>query len=95
MILVVKNHSLAVVISRERQVKNPFKDLSPILPIIFRFAQALEVVPRVLAENSGVKPKEVISSLYAAHAEGNKNVGFDIEGEGGDVKVLLFFHSFK
>eukprot|EP00088_Acartia_fossae_P025511 TRINITY_DN2633_c0_g1_i1.p1 TRINITY_DN2633_c0_g1~~TRINITY_DN2633_c0_g1_i1.p1 ORF type:complete len:548 (-),score=187.54 TRINITY_DN2633_c0_g1_i1:614-2257(-) len=53
---------------------------------IGKFAQALEVVPRVLAENSGVKPKEVISSLYAAHAEGNKNVGFDIEGEGGDVK---------
>ena len=45
----------------------------------------------MLAENSGVKPKEVISSLYAAHAEGNKNVGFDIEGEGGDVKVLVLF----
>jgi hypothetical protein len=41
----------------------------------------------VLAENSGVKPKEVISKLYAAHSEGNKNVGFDIEGESGDVKV--------
>jgi chaperonin GroEL (HSP60 family) len=52
-----------------------------------RFAQALEVIPRVLAENSGVKPKEVISKLYAAHSEGNKNVGFDIEGESGDVKV--------
>ena len=57
-----------------------------------RFAQALEVVPRVLAENSGVKAKEVISSLYAAHAEGKKNVGFDIEGEAGDVKV--YFYSF-
>jgi hypothetical protein len=53
----------------------------------FRFAQALEVIPRVLAENSGVKPKEVISKLYAAHSEGNKNIGFDIEGESGDVKV--------
>jgi len=53
---------------------------------IGRFAQALEVIPRVLAENSGVKPKEVISKLYAAHSEGNKNVGFDIEGESGDVK---------
>ena len=53
----------------------------------FRFAQALEVIPRVLAENSGVKPKEVISKLYAAHTEGNKNIGFDIEGESGDVKV--------
>jgi len=53
---------------------------------ISRFAQALEVIPRVLAENSGVKPKEVISKLYAAHSEGNKHVGFDIEGESGDVK---------
>jgi len=53
---------------------------------IGRYAEALEVIPRVLAENSGVKPKEVISKLYAAHSEGNKNVGFDIEGESGDVK---------
>jgi len=53
---------------------------------IGKFAQALEVVPRVLAENSGVNAKEVLSSLYAAHTEGKKNVGFDIEGEAGDVK---------
>jgi len=53
---------------------------------IGKYAEALEVIPRVLAENSGVKPKEVISKLYAAHSEGNKNVGFDIEGESGDVK---------
>jgi len=53
---------------------------------IGKFAQALEVIPRVLAENSGVKAKEVISKLYAAHSEGKKNVGFDIEGESGDVK---------
>lgn len=53
---------------------------------IGKFAQSLEVIPRVLAENSGVKPKEVLSKLYAAHSEGKKNVGFDIEGESGDVK---------
>ena len=46
-----------------------------------------QVVPRVLAENSGVKSKEVISKLYAAHAEGKVNVGFDIDGESGEVKV--------
>ena len=57
---------------------------------LLRFAQALEVIPRVLAENSGVKPKEVISKLYAAHSEGKKNVGFDIEGESGDVKVCCY-----
>ena len=54
---------------------------------INKFAEALEVVPRVLAENSGVKPKEVISKLYAAHSEGNTNMGFDIEGESGEIKV--------
>ena len=43
----------------------------------------------MLAENSGVKPKEVISKLYAAHSEGNKNMGFDIDGESGEIKVTL------
>jgi len=56
---------------------------------INKFAEALEVVPRVLAENSGVKPKEVISKLYAAHSEGNSNMGFDIEGESGEIKDCL------
>merc|ERR1719153_1006502 len=56
---------------------------------INKFAEAFEVVPRVLAENSGVKPKEVISKLYAAHSEGNKNMGFDIDGESGEIKDCL------
>jgi len=56
---------------------------------INKFAEALEIIPRVLAENSGVKPKEVISKLYAAHSEGNAHVGFDIDGESGDVKDCL------
>ena len=54
---------------------------------INKFAEALEIIPRVLAENSGVKPKEVISKLYAAHSEGNKNMGFDIEAESAEIKV--------
>jgi len=56
---------------------------------INKFAEALEVVPRVLAENSGVKPKEVISKLYAAHSEGHTNTGFDIEGDSGEIKDCL------
>jgi len=55
---------------------------------INKFAEALEIIPRVLAENSGVKPKEVISKLYAAHSEGNKNMGFDIDGESGEIKDM-------
>jgi len=56
---------------------------------INKFAEALEIIPRVLAENSGVKPKEVISKLYAAHSEGNKNMGFDIEAESAEIKDCL------
>lgn len=35
---------------------------------INKFAEALEVVPRILAENAGQDPTDVISALYAAHA---------------------------
>merc|ERR1712080_785234 len=56
---------------------------------INKFAEALEIVPRVLAENSGVKPKEVISKPYAAHGEGKTNTGFDIEGDSGEIKDCL------
>ncbi|CAK6953880.1 T-complex protein 1 subunit theta isoform X2 [Scomber scombrus] len=56
---------------------------------IKKFAEAFEAVPRSLAENSGVKGSELISKLYAAHHEGNKNTGFDIEGEGPAVKDML------
>ncbi|WP_395239343.1 TCP-1/cpn60 chaperonin family protein, partial [Salmonella sp. s54412] len=41
--------------------------------------EALEVFPKVLAQTSGVKGNEAISLLYAAHNDGKKNTGFDIE----------------
>ena len=44
-----------------------------------KFASALEIFPKILAENSGCKASELISKLYAAHKEGNKTFGFDIE----------------
>ncbi|XP_053420915.1 T-complex protein 1 subunit theta isoform X1 [Nycticebus coucang] len=56
---------------------------------IKKFAEAFEVIPRALAENSGVKANEVISKLYAVHQEGNKNVGLDIEAEVPAVKDML------
>ncbi|XP_052811560.1 T-complex protein 1 subunit theta-like [Mya arenaria] len=52
---------------------------------IKKFAEALEVVPRTIAENAGVKATEVLSLLYAAHQEGKKNVGVDIEAVGAGV----------
>ncbi|XP_052376105.1 T-complex protein 1 subunit theta isoform X2 [Oncorhynchus keta] len=56
---------------------------------IKKFAEAFEAVPRALAENSGIKGNELISKLYAVHHEGNKNMGFDIEGEGAALKDML------
>lgn len=47
-----------------------------------RFATALEVVPRTLAENAGLNATDTLSALYAAHAGGNTNAGVDIENGG-------------
>jgi len=49
------------------------------------YAEAFEAFPRALAESSGVKEREVISNLYAAHNAGEKTIGFDIEGEGAST----------
>ncbi len=56
---------------------------------IKQYSQAFESVPRALAENVGVKATEILSKLYAAHQEGQQNVGFDIEAEGAEVKDML------
>jgi len=51
-----------------------------------RFAKALEVVPRALAENGGQVAMDVISQLYAAHEKGQLHAGFDIEKHAvGDI----------
>eukprot|EP00879_Flechtneria_rotunda_P006004 GHRR01006316.1.p1 GENE.GHRR01006316.1~~GHRR01006316.1.p1 ORF type:complete len:543 (+),score=202.26 GHRR01006316.1:701-2329(+) len=46
---------------------------------IARYAEALEIVPRTIAENSGLPASEVIARLYAAHSAGQVNTGVDIE----------------
>lgn len=46
---------------------------------ITRFAEAFEVVPRTLAENSGLNATDVLSNLYAAHAQGQTTTGIDVE----------------
>ncbi|XP_015117274.1 T-complex protein 1 subunit theta [Diachasma alloeum] len=50
-----------------------------------KFATALEVFPKTLADNTGNRASELVSKLYAAHKEGNKTFGFDIEGAGAAV----------
>jgi T-complex protein 1 subunit theta len=46
---------------------------------IKRFANALEVVPRMLAENAGVHPTDVLSNLIAAHSSGKINAGVNVD----------------
>ncbi|KAH8110559.1 T-complex protein 1 [Phellopilus nigrolimitatus] len=56
-----------------------------------RFATALEVVPRTLAENAlgGAEGNEVLSRLWAAHQEtGGAGVGVDVDAERGGEGTL-------
>ncbi|KAH9518457.1 T-complex protein 1 subunit theta [Bulinus truncatus] len=46
-----------------------------------KFAESLEIVPKALAQNAGIKATEVLSKLYAAHHEQKVNTGVDIEAE--------------
>ncbi|GAA95048.1 uncharacterized protein L969DRAFT_89390 [Mixia osmundae IAM 14324] len=49
---------------------------------IKKYAEALEVVPRTLAENAGLDATEVLSRLYAAHSsKDGMATGVDIDGE--------------
>lgn len=47
---------------------------------VLKFAEALEVVPKILADNAGHSYVDVITSLYAAHQKGEKFAGVDVEG---------------
>lgn len=70
----------AAEVELSRQVKS-FGEATPGLDqyAIKKFGDALEVVPRILAENAGKMATEVLSSLYAAHAAGNVNAGVDVD----------------
>lgn len=50
---------------------------------IRKYAEALEVVPRILSENAGMKTMDIISKLYAVHEGGDVNVGINVD----DAKV--------
>lgn len=53
---------------------------------IRKFAEAFEVVPRVLATNGGHDSTQAIARLYWAHQQGSQHAGLDIEsGEPVDV----------
>lgn len=44
-----------------------------------RYAEALEVVPRTIAENSGLNATDAVAALYTAHAAGQTSAGLDVE----------------
>lgn len=54
---------------------------------IGKYAESLEVVPRVLAESSGLPASDVVSALYAAHAAGRTGAGVDVSGGANGVLV--------
>nr|ACJ85749.1 unknown [Medicago truncatula]AFK46409.1 unknown [Medicago truncatula] len=56
---------------------------------IAKFAESFEMIPRTFAENAGLNAMEIISSLYAEHANGNTKVGIDLEpGVCKDVSTM-------
>lgn len=53
---------------------------------IMKYADALEVVPRTIAENSGLSATDALATLYNAHAAGQATAGLDVEtGEARDL----------
>ncbi len=53
---------------------------------VLAFAEALEIIPRTLAENAGLDPIDMVAELKAAHAGGKANYGIDVyEGKVKDM----------
>jgi archaeal chaperonin len=51
------------------------------------FANALEIIPRTLAENAGLDPIDMLVEIRAAHEKGKKTVGLDVfEGKAVDMQ---------
>jgi T-complex protein 1 subunit theta len=46
---------------------------------VLKFAEALEVVPKILADNAGHSYVDVLTALYAAHQKGEKSAGVDVD----------------
>jgi len=45
---------------------------------VLAFADAIEIIPRTLAENAGIDPIDSLTELKAAHEKGNKWAGLDV-----------------
>ncbi|MDD3621295.1 MAG: thermosome subunit alpha [Methanofollis sp.] len=52
------------------------------------FANALEIIPRTLAENAGLDPIDTLVELRAAHEKGQKSAGLDVyTGKADDMEA--------
>jgi chaperonin GroEL (HSP60 family) len=45
---------------------------------VMKFAEALEVIPKTLAENAGLDPIDKLVELRSQHEQGNKDVGLNV-----------------
>ncbi|MCL4325324.1 MAG: TCP-1/cpn60 chaperonin family protein [Candidatus Thermoplasmatota archaeon] len=60
------------------------------------FADALEVIPRTLAENGGMDPIDVLISLRKEHKDGNKHMGVNVlEGKIDNMEKISVIEPFR
>ena len=51
-----------------------------------KFAQALEIIPKTLAENAGFDKINMLAEMRSLHEHGNRNIGLDVyEGKPADM----------
>lgn len=63
---------------------------------ISAFAQALRQIPTIIADNAGYDSNELVAQLKAAHYNGEKYAGLDMEsGKVGSMKELRIYESLK
>lgn len=48
---------------------------------VYKYAKSLQSIAASLAENAGIKSKEVVTLMTAAHQNGEKNAGIDLESD--------------
>ncbi len=61
-----------------------------------KFADALEVIPKTLAENAGFNPMDAIAELRARHEAGNIYAGVDVfKREIADMKELEVYDAYR
>lgn len=60
------------------------------------FANAIEIIPRTLAENAGLDPIDVLIDIRKAHKKGNKNAGINLfTGKISDMKESNVIEPFR